>query len=201
MDVQVPPGPTRGAAGRHGRSSEMTGGRPRRAAALGRIIEVLGDIDEPGVDTEIIIRKYGIPDAHGDEAVAEARRLGGAVHERDIRGRTDFRPMADRHDRRRACARLRRRDHDREAAERQLLARRAHRRRRALRPGGQRARSRKRTSAGRRSISRARRAHVSVGARDRTVQPQPARRSARAVVPDGSGSPRRRWFATRCTTA
>ena len=43
---------------------------------LGRIVEVLGDIDEPGVDTEIIIRKYGIPDEHGDEAVEEARRLG-----------------------------------------------------------------------------------------------------------------------------
>ena len=40
---------------------------------------MLGDIDEPGVDTEIIIRKYGIPDAHSDEAVDEATRLGGAV--------------------------------------------------------------------------------------------------------------------------
>jgi ribonuclease R len=59
---------------------------------LGRVIEVLGNIDEPGVDTEIIIRKYGIPDAHGDEAVAEATRLGGSVKEKDIRGRTDFRP-------------------------------------------------------------------------------------------------------------
>ena len=37
---------------------------------------------------------YGIPDAHSDEAVTEAIRLGGAVSERDIRGRTDFRPVA-----------------------------------------------------------------------------------------------------------
>jgi len=58
---------------------------------VGRIIEVLGDIDAPGVDTEIIIRKYGIRDAHSAEAVAEAVRLGAAVSERDIRGRTDFR--------------------------------------------------------------------------------------------------------------
>ena len=61
---------------------------------LGRVVEVLGDIDEPGVDTEIIIRKYGIPDAHSDDAVEEARRLGGAVKERDLAGRTDFRPAA-----------------------------------------------------------------------------------------------------------
>ncbi|HET7617638.1 MAG TPA: hypothetical protein VFK20_03945, partial [Vicinamibacterales bacterium] len=31
---------------------------PTRGPA-GRVVEVLGDIDEPGVDTEIIIRKYG----------------------------------------------------------------------------------------------------------------------------------------------
>ena len=30
-------------------------------------------IDAPGVDTEIIIRKHGIPDVHGDEAIDEAR--------------------------------------------------------------------------------------------------------------------------------
>lgn len=58
---------------------------------MGRVLEVLGDIEAPGVDTEIIIRKYGINDAHGDEAVAEAKRLGGSVKEKDIRGRTDFR--------------------------------------------------------------------------------------------------------------
>jgi ribonuclease R len=60
---------------------------------LGRVIEVLGDIEEPGVDTEIIIRKYGINDRHGDEAVAEAERLGTVVSAKDVRGRTDFRPI------------------------------------------------------------------------------------------------------------
>ena len=60
---------------------------------LGRVTEVLGDIDEPGVDNEIIIRKYGIPDEHGDEAIAEARRIGTTVREKDLRGRTDFRRL------------------------------------------------------------------------------------------------------------
>jgi ribonuclease R len=54
---------------------------------------VLGDIDEPGVDTEIIIRKYGITDAHSDEAITEAKRLGATVKEKDLRKRTDFRPI------------------------------------------------------------------------------------------------------------
>jgi ribonuclease R len=58
---------------------------------VGRVREVLGHIDDPGVDTTIIIRKYGIPDTHSEEAVEEAKRLGGSVKEKDIRSRTDFR--------------------------------------------------------------------------------------------------------------
>jgi len=54
---------------------------------------VLGDIDAPGVDTEIIIRKFGIPDVHSPDAVAEAIAMGGAVTDKDIRGRTDFRRL------------------------------------------------------------------------------------------------------------
>ena len=58
---------------------------------MGRVTEVLGRIDDPGVDTQLILRKYGIPDAHEPEAIEEARRLGGDVRRRDRRGRTDFR--------------------------------------------------------------------------------------------------------------
>ena len=39
---------------------------------VGKVVEVLGDINEQGVDTEIIIRKFGIPDAHGEAAIEEA---------------------------------------------------------------------------------------------------------------------------------
>ena len=60
---------------------------------VGRVADVLGRIDEPGVDTQIIIRKFNIPDAHGEESVEEARRLGLVVKDRDIKGRTDFRKV------------------------------------------------------------------------------------------------------------
>ena len=48
----------------------------------------------PGVDTEIIINKYGIPDAHSPEAVAEAiaPRRGGRRRATSS-GRTDFRDL------------------------------------------------------------------------------------------------------------
>ena len=60
---------------------------------IGRVAEVIGRMDEPGVDTQIIIRKHGIPDSHSEESIEEAKRLGGVVKERDLRGRTDFRPL------------------------------------------------------------------------------------------------------------
>jgi ribonuclease R len=91
MDIVVPPGQEGGASPGEMVTVELTRWPTSTRGAIGRVAEVLGDVDAPGVDTEIIIRKYGIPDAHSAEAIAEAVRLGAAVTERDIRGRTDFR--------------------------------------------------------------------------------------------------------------
>ena len=93
MDVQIP-------QGEHGEAApgdmvvvEITRWPTPARGPLGRVTEVLGDIDEPGVDNEIIIRKYGIPDAHSPEAIEEARRIGAVVRDTDLRARTDFRPL------------------------------------------------------------------------------------------------------------
>jgi ribonuclease R len=93
MDVEIPHGDQGDAAASDMVVVEITRWPTPARGPLGRVVEVLGGIDEPGVDNEIIIRKYGIPDAHSDEAVAEARRLGTEVKESDIKGRTDFRPQ------------------------------------------------------------------------------------------------------------
>src|SRR5438445_4643073 len=93
MDIVVPPGQEGGASPREMVVVELTRWPTATRGAIGRVAEVLGDIDAPGVDTEIIIRKYGMPDAHSDDAIAEAVRLGGQVSEKDIRGRTDFRHL------------------------------------------------------------------------------------------------------------
>jgi ribonuclease R len=93
MDVEIPSGEHLTAEAGDMVVVEITRWPTPARGPLGRVTEVLGNIDEPGVDNEIIIRKYGIPDAHSDEAVEEARRLGAAVAEKDLRGRTDFRPL------------------------------------------------------------------------------------------------------------
>src|SRR3984893_3796400 len=91
MDVFIPPGQEGGASPGEMATVELTRWPTSNRGAIGRVADVLGDIDKPGVDTEIIIRKWGIPDAHSPDAIAEAVALGSAVSERDIRGRTDFR--------------------------------------------------------------------------------------------------------------
>src|SRR3954462_11527330 len=93
MDVFVPPGQEGGAEPGEMVIVELTRWPTATRGAIGKVAEVLGDINAPGVDTEIIIRKYGISDTHSSEAIAEAIRLGGAVSEKDIRGRTDFRQV------------------------------------------------------------------------------------------------------------
>jgi ribonuclease R len=91
-DVQVPPADARNAQPGAMVVAELTRWPSPSRPAVGRIVEVLGPIDAPGVDTQIIIRKHNIPDVHGEEAIEEARRLGTVLRERDVRGRTDFRP-------------------------------------------------------------------------------------------------------------
>ena len=90
-DVHIPRGEARDAEPGEMVTVEVTRWPTPTRGPVGRIVEVLGDIDEPGVDTEIILRKHGIPDEHSEAAIAEARRLGHSVKERDIKGRTDFR--------------------------------------------------------------------------------------------------------------
>ena len=91
MDIFVPPGHEGGASPGEMVSVEITRWPTSTRGAVGRVADVLGAIDAPGVDTEIIIRKYNIPDAHSEEAIAEAVRLETVVSEKDARGRTDFR--------------------------------------------------------------------------------------------------------------
>jgi ribonuclease R len=93
MDVQILPGEHLNAKPGDMVVVKITRWPTPARAPIGRVTEVLGDVDEPGVDNEIIIRKYGIPDAHSEEAVEEARRIGGEVRDEDLRGRTDFRPL------------------------------------------------------------------------------------------------------------
>lgn len=62
-----------------------------RAAAEGRVVEILGHKDDPGVDILSIIRKYQLPEAFPDEVMAEAEQVPDAIGEEDLQGRRDLR--------------------------------------------------------------------------------------------------------------
>jgi ribonuclease R len=57
---------------------------------VGRVKEVLGEIDDPGMEIEIAVRKYGVPHEFSDEALALARALPDAVRPTDKKHRIDL---------------------------------------------------------------------------------------------------------------
>ncbi|WP_372684557.1 ribonuclease R [Castellaniella sp.] len=59
--------------------------------AQGRVIEVLGEIDDPGMEIEIAVRKFGVPHEFSPETLAEVARVPDSVQERELAGRIDLR--------------------------------------------------------------------------------------------------------------
>jgi ribonuclease R len=90
----VPPGDEGGARSGEMVTLEIT--RPPTATRnpAGRVLAVLGRLDEKGVDLKVVMAKYGLPDAFPPEVEAEASRVPDRVSEADARGRTDFRSWA-----------------------------------------------------------------------------------------------------------
>ncbi|MFY7942036.1 MAG: ribonuclease R, partial [Burkholderiaceae bacterium] len=57
---------------------------------VGRIAEVLGDVDDPGMEIEIAVRKYGVPHVFSEAALAHARGLPERVGAEDFLHRIDL---------------------------------------------------------------------------------------------------------------
>jgi ribonuclease R len=51
----------------------------RYAQPVGKIAEVLGGIDDPGMEIEIAVRKFGVPHVFSDAALDAAAKLPGTV--------------------------------------------------------------------------------------------------------------------------
>src|SRR5262245_56434908 len=58
---------------------------------VGKIVSVIGFIDDPNVETNVIIKKFGLPTRFPQEVEAEAAALPDSVTDKDIIGRDDFR--------------------------------------------------------------------------------------------------------------
>jgi ribonuclease R len=60
---------------------------------VGRVKEVLGEIDDPGMEIEIAVRKFSVPHEFSDAALAQARLLPDHVRSSDHKGRVDLRDV------------------------------------------------------------------------------------------------------------
>lgn len=60
---------------------------------VGKIVEVLGEIDDPGMEIEIAVRKYGVPHEFSAAAKTLAMKLPSEVKAADLANRVDLRDV------------------------------------------------------------------------------------------------------------
>jgi ribonuclease R len=59
----------------------------------GRVIEILGEENDFGVDVEIMIRKFHLPHRFPPEVIEEAQAIENVIHVRELRHRRDYRDL------------------------------------------------------------------------------------------------------------
>ena len=74
-------------------SVELTEQPSRFSQPVGKIVEVLGEIDDPGMEIEIAVRKYGVPHEFSEAAKKAAAKLPSEVREADLVDRVDLRDV------------------------------------------------------------------------------------------------------------
>ena len=74
-------------------SVELTEQPSRYSQPIGKIAEVLGEIDDPGMEIEIAVRKYGVPHEFSEAAKVAASKLPSEVKPADLEDRVDLRDI------------------------------------------------------------------------------------------------------------
>ncbi|MFZ6672408.1 ribonuclease R [Undibacterium sp. Xuan67W] len=74
-------------------SVELTEQPTKYAQAVGHIVEVLGDVDDPGMEIEIAVRKFGVPHEFSESAKKTAAKLPSEIRDTDLVDRVDLRDV------------------------------------------------------------------------------------------------------------
>src|SRR5512138_1140303 len=93
-DILVPPGDA--GKGRPGQvvTVELVQPPAPHAQPIGRVVEILGQHGDPGMEIEIAVRKFDLPHEFSRRALAQAKATPDAVREEDLQGRKDLRKLA-----------------------------------------------------------------------------------------------------------
>jgi ribonuclease R len=90
QDVLIPKSATASADVGQVVAVELTEPPSLHAQPVGRVIEVLGEIDDPGMEIEIAVRKYEVPHRFSAATLAEAAALPDKLRAADRRHRIDL---------------------------------------------------------------------------------------------------------------
>ncbi|MEY4763409.1 MAG: ribonuclease [Pseudomonadota bacterium] len=75
-------------------SVELTEAPSLHAQPVGRVSEVLGGIDDPGMEIEIAVRKYEVPHKFNDDTLAQTSKLPDRLRPADKKNRVDLTDVA-----------------------------------------------------------------------------------------------------------
>lgn len=92
-DIFVPKERSKGAVNGHKVIVELTSYGDERHKPEGKVIEILGHINDPGVDIMSIIRGFDLPVAFGEKVMHQAQRIPDEISEADMAGRMDLRDV------------------------------------------------------------------------------------------------------------
>ncbi|MFZ5520847.1 MAG: ribonuclease R [Pseudomonadota bacterium] len=90
QDILIPAKGTAGAKPGQVVAVELTEPPSLHAQPVGRVTEVLGEVDDPGMEIEIAVRKYEVPHRFSEAALAQAAKLPDKIRAIDRRHRIDL---------------------------------------------------------------------------------------------------------------
>ncbi|MBE7416297.1 MAG: ribonuclease R [Ideonella sp.] len=90
QDILIPKNATAAATAGQVVAVELTEPPSMFSQPVGRVVEVLGEIDDPGMEIEIAVRKYEVPHRFSAETLAQAAALPEQVRAIDRRHRIDL---------------------------------------------------------------------------------------------------------------
>ncbi len=90
-DIYIPRGQTMKAKTGESVVVEITSYPSTKRNPEGRIIEILGQPDDPDVEIEMVLRKYNIPHRFSDGTTIEAEAIQNEIPKSEIKRRVDFR--------------------------------------------------------------------------------------------------------------
>ncbi|MFM2402252.1 MAG: ribonuclease [Pseudomonadota bacterium] len=89
-DIMIPKNATADAAVGQVVAVELTEPPSMYSQPVGRVTEVLGEIDDPGMEIEIAVRKYEVPHRFSAQTLAQAAALPEKLRAADMRQRIDL---------------------------------------------------------------------------------------------------------------